>query len=100
MKFGLNQQTYQQLNTLLLSPIKALGFNIYLFGSRAKGTHHPFSDVDLLLVGDKNNEQETQISIYRESIENSDFPYKVDIVFDTDLAKSYREQVEKEKILI
>ena len=51
---------------------------IYLFGSRARGDNSPFSDVDIgiLASGDISD----KLTLLREILEESNFPYKVDLV--------------------
>lgn len=53
----------------------------YYFGSRIDGTHRPNSDVDICI---KYPIETTALSNLKESISNSDFPLKTDvIVWDT-----------------
>lgn len=49
-----------------------------LFGSRAKGTHRPGSDVDIALKGNKLTETVLQISMYLN--QESLLPYQFDII--------------------
>lgn len=44
-------QVYHYLETIKKSGIKPS--KVIVFGSRAKGTHHPYSDIDLCLVSDQ-----------------------------------------------
>ena len=49
-----------------------------LFGSRAKGTHHPGSDVDIALKGNELRETVLKLSIYLN--QESLLPYQFDII--------------------
>lgn len=49
-----------------------------IFGSRAKGTFKPFSDIDIALIGERVSHQD-MVSIIMQ-IEDSMLPYCVDIV--------------------
>ncbi len=101
MMHGMTDEQLKILYDLVIKPLKNQGAEVYLFGSRALGTHHPHSDVDLLfrLPGDKNVPLGT-ISKIKEAIEESRFPFIVDLVDETDLAASYRQNVKSQmKIL-
>jgi predicted nucleotidyltransferase len=54
MKFGLNDQEYQFLLVNVVRPLEQQGAKVYCYGSRARGTHRPFSDVDLMVEGGEN----------------------------------------------
>ena len=69
--------------------------SIYLFGSRARGDHSPFSDIDIAV--DSKVDISSDITKLREILETSNLPYKVDIVrLSTD--EKLRQIVEKEGI--
>lgn len=51
---------------------------IFIFGSRAKKTNHKFSDIDIAIQSSEiNSEILAQVKF---ELEESDLPYKVDIV--------------------
>ncbi len=52
-------------------------YRFYVFGSRAKGNAKPFSDIDLCFF---DNIPEREILLLEEEFEESDLPYKVDLV--------------------
>lgn len=53
-------------------------FEIYLFGSRAKGTARKYSDIDIAILSD---ELTSDIKLKLEAnFENSTLPYKIDII--------------------
>lgn len=64
--------------------------HIYIYGSRVKGNHRDFSDIDLLLMADSFDDE----SISKIDFEELDTPYKVDFVLDKDLFEAYREEIE------
>lgn len=99
-KFGLKEDDYNLLKKLVIDPLSVLGCKIYIFGSRARGDNHPYSDVDILYDTQGDSVSLSQISMIKESIEESRFPVKVDLVSSDELALSYKQQVDKEKILI
>ncbi len=101
MKFGLSEEQYSLLNHLVIKPLQSRGADVYIFGSRARGQHHPFSDIDLLYqeAPDKKISM-ADIAKMKEDAENSNLPIKVDLVSATSLAQSYRQSVDESKILI
>ena len=68
---------------------------IYLFGSRARGEATPYSDVDIAIKSDTLDFKE--FAKIRFAIEESNFPYKVDLV-DLSKALYLSEVVTKEGI--
>ena len=99
MKFGLSDIEFGVLRQLVILPLKRLSVRIYVFGSRSTGRHHPFSDIDLLLVPHGlTGLSPSDLSSIKEAIEESTFPIKVDFVLMEDLAASYKERVMGEMI--
>ena len=96
MKFGLSERDFQILKTTFYTPLKLLGAEIYIFGSRATGNHKPFSDIDILVCSSEDLDQE--IDDFQEKLIESDFSIKADIVLEKNLAESYKESVNKQKI--
>ncbi len=66
------------LKNFLEEFFKEKRIEIYLFGSRARGTEKAGSDVDLAIISDTSLSQD--LAILREILEESNLPYKVDIV--------------------
>ena len=99
MKFGFSEEQQKYIDEQLIAPLKNLNAKVYIFGSRATGKQRKYSDVDVL-VTPKNQNLEKCISGIKEKFENENFPFKIDIVFDEDLAESYRLSVESQKIEI
>ncbi|HJZ23355.1 MAG TPA: nucleotidyltransferase domain-containing protein [Candidatus Babeliales bacterium] len=52
-------------------------YTFYAFGSRVKGTHRPLSDLDICFMDDIPWNIRSHID---EDFENSDLPFKVDVV--------------------
>jgi len=66
--------------------------HVFLFGSRYKGTHFPYSDVDLLFDNHKPLEF-LEYSTLREDFEESNIPYFIDIVDLYSLEESYKKNI-------
>ena len=95
MKFGLTPAEYQFI-TNLLNPLQNKGVVIWCFGSRARGNHQPFSDLDLMIESVSDFSKE--IGEINELLIESNFPYKVDIVQEKDFADSYRAEYLKDRV--
>ena len=75
MPYGLKNNELEKLNALFASDKKVE--KVILYGSRAKGTYRPFSDVDITLVGDTlTHDDLTRIIL---AIDDLLLPYQFDI---------------------
>jgi predicted nucleotidyltransferase len=74
---GLTEEDLRQVRAVLRDRSEV--DEAILFGSRAKGTHHPGSDVDVALKGDRVDFQ-TVLSISRQLNGESPMPYRFDIL--------------------
>ena len=97
MKFGLTQNEYDYLQEELVIPLKEIGANVWIFGSRARGDHKKFSDIDILVESHDKNINSLLSSI-REKFEEGNFPYKIDLLLIEDLAQSYKDSVLEDRI--
>jgi predicted nucleotidyltransferase len=101
MTYGISSADFQILKDFILEPLKASHAKVFIFGSRARGQHHKFSDIDLLFEEDPSSPIPLErIALFKEGLENSSITVKVDLVNSKDLAASYRAKVNAEKIQI
>ena len=87
--------TQRDIETLLriFSKFKEVK-SVYLYGSRAKGTHKFGSDIDFAIMNEGVSDR--TISNIREEMEESDLPYFVDITnFATLNHKELAEQIQR-----
>jgi predicted nucleotidyltransferase len=71
---------------------------IYLFGSRARGTHRPSSDIDIAInLGREMTFEE--IGIARNIVEGLNIPQKVDIVDMNIISESMKKEILKDGIV-
>lgn len=96
MKFGLSNDEWRILHSLVVQPLIEAGATVWIFGSRARGDHKKFSDVDILF--DLTPQNPSLLGRIRESAEDSKLPYKVDIVPLSEMAESYLAGVIKDRI--
>lgn len=100
MKFGLNDQQYQQFLDIVAHPLKKLNCTVYVFGSRVTSNYHPFSDIDVLYSIPDDANFSREIYTIKENIEESNFPIKVDLVNEAELATSYKNSVFSHRVQI
>ena len=72
---------------------------VILFGSRAREDYLETSDMDIGILP-KREMGKSKISLFRERIENSNIPYKVDVIDLSQASKEFTDKVLKEGLLI
>ena len=71
---------------------------IFLFGSRARQDNYIFSDVDIGILPERKMDKR-KISLLREKLENSNIPYKVDLIDLQEVSDDFREEILKGAVL-
>lgn len=99
MRFGLSSEELEFLKETVARPLERYNAKVYLFGSRATGKWKKFSDVDLVYnVNDHKKVPAHVIFSIAENLETSKFPYKVDLVDYDELAATYKNNIDEQKI--
>lgn len=99
MTFGLTPEEFSLLDQILIAPLKMHACQVWIFGSRARGNHHRFSDIDILFkVPEGRSLPPGFLAEVTERLEESRLSCKVDLVDDQFLSESYRSNVDSEKI--
>ncbi len=70
----------------------------WAYGSRVKWTSRPQSDLDLVVF--TKPEQERRVSELREAFEESNLPFRVDLLVWRTLPEQYRKQIEAEHVVL
>ena len=73
------------------------GARAWVFGSRATGRARPFSDLDLLLEAERPLAWDEWVAL-ADAFEQSDLPFRVDVVERQGLQPGFLQRVEREKI--
>ena len=76
--------------------VPAKKFEVFLFGSRARGDEQEGSDADLAINGE--GIDRSDLSLIREQWEYSTIPMMLDLVDLKDINSALCEQIEKEKV--
>ena len=88
----------ESLKSLVLKEFASEDVRVILFGSRARGDAHPGSDADLALVPGKNFSL-IKLSNLREKIDDSNIPFRVDIVNTHEISPEFQNQIKKDGIV-
>jgi predicted nucleotidyltransferase len=80
---------------LLRNIINKFPYTFYAYGSRVKGTHQKFSDLDLCIA-----EAISDLDMFylKEALEESDLPFKVDIQRLPGMSADFKKIIEKDLI--
>lgn len=87
-----------QIKSILVHALQNRPCRIYLFGSRAAGTAQPASDFDVAVLADEDIRRE--LSLAREMLEESNIPFKVDVVDLRLTTPAFRDEVQTRGILL
>jgi len=93
MKLDLKRKHFVIVNDILLNYPK---LKFYVFGSRAKGGAKELSDLDLVVMPSPTKLELTNL---KEAFEDSDLPYKVDLVVWDDIDKNFKANIENDLVL-
>ena len=98
-KFAGTLARYQdQMIDVFARAVPAKKFEVFLFGSRARGEEEEGSDADLAISG--KGIDRCDLSLIREQWEYSTIPMLLDLVDLKDINSTLGEQIEKEKVLL
>lgn len=75
------------------------GREVWAFGSRVKGTAKPFSDLDLVVLGDVPLGLALQAQL-AEAFDESDLPWRVDLVDWATTAEAFRALMAQHKVVV
>ena len=90
------EEVLQQVRSVVESVAEQANVQVYLFGSWARGEERVTSDIDLAIEGEDASEMAMQV---REALEESNIPYRVDVVNLVEASPSLLANVRKEGIL-
>lgn len=96
-RFGLSKEHYGLIDELLFIPLREAGCDVAVFGSRARGDHREFSDLDVLVEGEV---EAAVLARIRTELEESLLPIRVDIIPARELADTYRDSVQRELVRV
>ena len=74
------------------------GTTTWVYGSRAKWSARPQSDLDLVVFATP--EQQSQVGALREAFEESSLPFRVDLFVWDEVPKSFHREIEAEHVVL
>ncbi len=74
-------------------------YSVYLFGSRVSENIKPYSDIDLVIMNTENLPISTMARMSN-AFEESDLPYKVDILEWSLLDKNFQKNIQNQLVLV
>jgi len=96
MNHGIDSDVEKKILAVLTALMP--GVTIYLFGSRARGTHSPRSDIDIALQSTEQLSRHAIAEIVR-MLQASDIPYKIEIVDFNRVSDDMRTSILEEGIV-
>jgi type I restriction enzyme, S subunit len=72
---------------------------VWAFGSRAKWTAKPYSDLDLAIIGNEPLPLDVQASL-SDAFADSDLPWRVDVVDWATTSESFRRIIARDKVVV
>ena len=90
------EEVLQQVRSVVESVTEQANVRVYLFGSWVRGEERISSDIDLAMEGEEASELAMQL---REALEESDIPYRVDVVNLMEASPELLANVRKEGIV-
>ena len=98
-KTTIYESSLELLKNIVGDVFKGEDVTVILFGSRARGDYFETSDMDVGILP-KREMDKSKIALLRERIEDSNIPYKVDVVDLSRASKEFTDKVIKEGLLI
>ena len=74
------------------------GTEVWAYGSRVKHTGRPSSDLDLVAFAGPR--QRRHVGDLREAFEESDLPFRVDVLVWDDIPKSFRDEIRRAHVTL
>ncbi len=92
-KIYLSAEDYKIISEIF----KDQSFEVLVFGSRVKGNHQKFSDLDLCLKANTSIDL-SEMNRFRVSLSESNLPFTVDLVDYSDINNSFKNIIDNEAI--
>lgn len=95
MNIDLTSQQHALIASVLLKHLPP-GVKTYVFGSRARGYARKFSDLDLAIDCEGEVMSNTVLAALAYDFEESDLPFKVDIIDLNAISDNFKENIKKD----
>ena len=91
-----SSEQYETILTLLRKYLPET--TAWVYGSRAKRTSRPHSDLDLVIFAEPG--QHLQVGELKEAFDESNLPFRVDLFVWDEVPESFREQIERRHVIL
>ena len=98
MTTGVDLTASQRRDVLRLIQACLPDTEVWAYGSRVKQTSRPSSDLDLVAFA--RSRQRRQVADLREAFEESNLPFRVDVLVWDDVPESFREEIQRERVVL
>jgi len=98
-KTTIYESSLELLKDIAKDVFKGEDVMVILFGSRARGDYLETSDMDVGILP-RREMNRSKIALLRERLEDSNIPYKVDVVDLSQASKEFADNILKEGLLI
>jgi predicted nucleotidyltransferase len=98
MNITLEEKYLNIVTKILTESLEKDKLNLYIFGSRARGTTKKYADLDLAIDYSKQKLPFKALAKLSAAFEDSLLPYKVDIVDLNDISKEFKSSIESDLI--
>ena len=95
---GIDLTADQRLAVLRLIQAYLPETEFWAYGSRVKRTARPSSDLDLVAFASP--QLRRQVADLREAFEESDLPFRVDVLVWDDVPESFRAEIRRERVVL
>jgi predicted nucleotidyltransferase len=92
-RIALEENNLELVKQIINNTVNDLNIQVYMYGSRAKGTAWKYSDIDLALSSSKGKIPPNTISKLSLDFEESLLPYKVDIIDLHTVSENFKEAI-------
>jgi len=93
---AIDPEDLKKLNQLISKYLT--GTAVWAFGSRVKGTSRSDSDLDLVVFSMP--KQQSQVHQLKEALDESNLPFRVDMLVWDEISKEFRENIEKQFVVL
>lgn len=87
----LNNKIFKTIKAILDLNLPDNSYKAFIFGSRATNSNRSFSDIDLGILGSKPLPSKNYINLIQ-AFEDSDIPYRTEIVDFSSVSDKFKEQ--------
>lgn len=94
----MSESITERIKSIVLEYLGDEEVQIGVFGSRAAGRQRIGSEIDIAVIP-KNGWNDTKLTLLRERLENSNIPWKVDLVDFSRVDKEFKDFASKNMIL-